>query len=172
MVVTGLEGRALERERQSWTLGNFTFSLPGPGKLPVDCECSHLKTSISTFFPFSLSFWFPFPGCCEPALSGSELYRSSWQCKASHRCCCQEPLVPLAMGDSGHSSYSSDMSPCDYDLFAMVKEPLWWTRYNTRNQLIRAIGRSIWYINKDGVRSLPYNWQKVINKGGEYTEDV
>ena len=60
--VTDLEGHAQEREWQSWMLGNFTFSLPGPGKLPVDCECSHLKTSISTFFPFLFSFWFPFPG--------------------------------------------------------------------------------------------------------------
>ena len=67
-VVTDLEGRARERERQSWMLGNFTFSLPGPGKLPVDCECEHLKTSISTFFPFS--FWFP---CnCEPTFTGEE----------------------------------------------------------------------------------------------------
>ena len=65
MALTDLEGRAQERERQSWMLGKFTFSLPGPRKLPVDCECSHLKTSISTFFPFS--FWFPFPGYCEPA---------------------------------------------------------------------------------------------------------
>ena len=65
MVVTDLEGRGREQERQSWMLGNFTLSLPGSGKLPVDCECSHLKTSISTFFPFS--FWFPFPGYCEPA---------------------------------------------------------------------------------------------------------
>ena len=48
-------------------LGNFTFSSPGPGKLLVDCECSHLKTSISTFFPFSFSF--PFPGYCGPALT-------------------------------------------------------------------------------------------------------
>ena len=48
-------------------VGQLTFSLPSPGKLPVDCECSHLKTSISTFFPFSLSF--PFPGYCEPAFS-------------------------------------------------------------------------------------------------------
>ena len=32
MVVTDLEGRARERERQSWMLGKFTFSLPGPGK--------------------------------------------------------------------------------------------------------------------------------------------
>ena len=65
MVVSDLEGRARERDRQSRMLGNFTFSLPGPGKLPVDCECSHLKTSISTFFPFS--FWFPFPGYYESA---------------------------------------------------------------------------------------------------------
>ena len=71
MVVSDLEGRAREQERQSWMLGNFTFSLPGPGKLPVDCECSHFKTSISTFFPFSFSFsfWFPFLGYCEPALT-------------------------------------------------------------------------------------------------------
>ena len=67
MIVTDLEGRARERERQSWMLGNFTFSLPGFGKLPVDCECSHLQTSISTFFPFS--FWFPFPGYCGSTFS-------------------------------------------------------------------------------------------------------
>ena len=70
MVVIDLEGRARERERQSWMLGNFTFLLPGPGKLPVDCECSHLKTAISTFFPFS------FPGYCEPAFIITK--ESSW----------------------------------------------------------------------------------------------
>ena len=68
-----------------------------------------------------------------------------------------------------HPPYSPDMSPCDYDLFAKVKEPLRGTRYNTRNELIRAIGRSIRKINKDGrddgVRSLPNSWQKEINKG-------
>ena len=49
-----------------------------------------------------------------------------------------------------HPPYSPDMSPCDYDLFAKVKEPLRGTRYNTRDELIRAIGRSIRNINKDG----------------------
>ncbi|KAJ4434037.1 hypothetical protein ANN_16356 [Periplaneta americana] len=71
-----------------------------------------------------------------------------------------------------HPPYSPDMSPCDYDLFAKVKEPLRGTRYNTRDELIRAIGRSIRNINKDGradgVRRLPNIWQKVINKGGDY----
>ena len=34
-------------------------------------------------------------------------------------------------------------SPCDYDLFVKEKEPLQGTRYNIRDELIRAIGRSI-----------------------------
>ncbi|KAJ4430148.1 hypothetical protein ANN_22358 [Periplaneta americana] len=40
-----------------------------------------------------------------------------------------------------HPPYSPDMSPCDYDLFAKMKEPLRGTRYNTRDELIRGIGR-------------------------------
>ena len=66
------------------------------------------------------------------------------------------------------------MSPCDYDLFAKVKEPLRGTRYNTRDDLNRAVRLSVRNINKDGrgddVRRLPNIWQKVINKGGDYVE--
>ena len=60
------------------------------------------------------------------------------------------------------------LSPCDYDLFAKVKEPLRVTRYNTRDELICAIGQTIRNINKDGcadgIRCLPNIWQKVIMK--------
>ena len=49
-----------------------------------------------------------------------------------------------------HPPYSPDMSPCDYDLFANVKEPLLGTRYKTRDELIRAIWWSVRNINKDG----------------------
>ena len=63
----------------------------------------------------------------------------------------------------------SPLSLCDYDLFAKVKEPLRGPRYNTRDELIRAIGRLLRKINKyghaDGVRCLPKIWQKAINKG-------
>ena len=66
------------------------------------------------------------------------------------------------------------MSLCDYDLFAKVKEPLRGTQYNTRDELIRAMGRSIWNINKygraDGVRRLPNIWKNVLNKGVNYIE--
>ena len=60
-------------------------------------------------------------------------------------------------------------STCDYDLFTKVKEPLRGTRYNTRDEFIHAIGRSIQNINKDGhidgVQQLPNIWKNVINKG-------
>ena len=45
---------------------------------------------------------------------------------------------------------------------------------NTREELIRAIGRSMRNINKearaDAVRRLPNIWQKEINKGGVYIQ--
>ena len=82
-----------------------------------------------------------------------------------------------------HPPYSPDMSPCDYNVFAKVKEPLWGTLYNTRDELIHAIERSLRKINKnwrsdhilcsDGVWHLPNIWQKIINKGGgDYIEGI
>ena len=77
-----------------------------------------------------------------------------WQCEIQER-----------------SIYSPNISLCDYDLFTKVKEPLRGTWYNTIDELICAIGRSIWSIQNikkdgcaDGVRCLPNIWQKVINK--------
>ncbi|KAJ4445476.1 hypothetical protein ANN_07284 [Periplaneta americana] len=80
------------------------------------------------------------------------------------------------MEDSGTSSVLTRYDPCNYDLFTKVKEPLRGTRYNTRDELFCALGRSIRNINKDGradgVRRLPNISQKVINKGGDYIEAV
>ncbi|KAJ4450669.1 hypothetical protein ANN_02098 [Periplaneta americana] len=65
---------------------------------------------------------------------------------------------------AGTSTILTRYDPCDYDLFTKVKEPLRGTRYNTGDELIRALGRSIRNINKDGradgVRHLPNIWQK------------
>ena len=72
-----------------------------------------------------------------------------------------------------HPPYSPDMSPCNYDLFAKVKELLRGTRYNTGDAFIYAIDWSIRNINKDGradgVRRLSNIRQKVIKK---YINDV
>ena len=68
-----------------------------------------------------------------------------------------------------HQVSSFSPGSCDYDLFEKVKEPVRGIRYYTRDELIRAIGQSIWNINKDGhadgVLHLPNIWQNVINKG-------
>jgi hypothetical protein len=68
------------------------------------------------------------------------------------------------------------MSPCDYDLFAKMKEPLRGTRYNTREEIIRGVGQSLLDINRsgraDGVRRLPQIWQKVVHMEGDYIEGM
>ena len=92
----------------------------------------------------------------------------------SHRCC-HGPLALLAMGDFGTSTVLTRYDSMRLrSIFPKVKEPLRRTRYNTRDELIRAIGRSIRNINKDGradgVRRLPNISQKVINKRGDYIE--
>jgi transposase len=57
-----------------------------------------------------------------------------------------------------HPPYSPDMNPDDYDSFAIMKEPLRGTRYNSREEIIRAVGQSLLDINRsghaDGVRHL------------------
>ncbi|PNF20120.1 hypothetical protein B7P43_G04750, partial [Cryptotermes secundus] len=69
-----------------------------------------------------------------------------------------------------HPQCSADMSLCYYDLFAKMKEPLQGTRYNTREEIICAVGRSLLNIDRsgrtDGVRRLPQIWQKVVHMGG------
>ena len=49
-----------------------------------------------------------------------------------------------------HPPYSPDMSPCDYDLFSKVEEPLRGALYRTRDELIRAMGKLMQNMNKDG----------------------
>jgi hypothetical protein len=57
-----------------------------------------------------------------------------------------------------------------------MKEPLWGKHYNTRDAIFRAIGRSLQDINRDGpadgVRRLPQVWQKVVDMGGDYIEEL
>jgi transposase len=72
-----------------------------------------------------------------------------------------------------HPPYSPDMSQCDYDLFAKMKEHLRGTHYDTREEIIGAVGRSLLDINRsghaDGVRRLPQIWQKAVHIGrGDY----
>jgi hypothetical protein len=47
-------------------------------------------------------------------------------------------------------SYSPDMSPCEYNLFTKMKEPLQGTCYNMREEIICAVGWSLLNINSSG----------------------
>jgi hypothetical protein len=49
-----------------------------------------------------------------------------------------------------HPSHSPGIRPCDYDLFAKMKEPLRGTRHSTREEIIRAVGRLLLDINRSG----------------------
>ena len=71
-------------------------------------------------------------------LGDTEPYHS-WQCKESHRCC-QGLLLRSKWKILEHPPYTPDMSSCYDDLFAKVKKPLRGNRYNTRDEIIRAIG--------------------------------
>ena len=73
------------------------------------------------------------------------------------------------MGDSGTSTVLTRYDSMRLRSLAKIKEPVRSIRYNTRDNLIRALGMSIRNINKegrtDGIQSLPNIWQKVKNKG-------
>jgi hypothetical protein len=57
-----------------------------------------------------------------------------------------------------------------------MKGPLRGTRYNTREEIISVVGRSLLDINKsgraDGVRCLPQIWQKLLYIEGDDIEGV
>jgi hypothetical protein len=57
-----------------------------------------------------------------------------------------------------------------------MKKPLRGTRYNTREEIIRAVGQSLLDINRsglaDGVRHFPQIWQKVIHMGDNHIEGM
>jgi hypothetical protein len=59
------------------------------------------------------------------------------------------------MGDTATSAILIDMSPCDYNRFAKMKEPLRGTRYNTREEIIRAV-------------TLVYHFPQKENKASKY----
>src|SRR5258705_4248364 len=75
-----------------------------------------------------------------------------------------------------HPPYSPDMSPCDYNLFPKLKEPLRGIRFPDVPSVIRAVGRSVADINRqhlaNGILRLPDIWQKVHDLAGDYIEGM
>ncbi|PSN56149.1 hypothetical protein C0J52_03342, partial [Blattella germanica] len=59
-----------------------------------------------------------------------------------------------------HPPYSPDLSPCDYDLFPKMKEPLRGRRFRTVEDVLQATDRSIRTIQRlgtaNGIQRLPH----------------
>jgi hypothetical protein len=72
--------------------------------------------------------------------------------------------------------YSADFTLCHYVPITKMKEPLRGTLYNTRKELIGAVGRSLLDINKSGradsLRRLLQIWQKAVDMEDVYIKCV
>ncbi|XP_035229771.1 histone-lysine N-methyltransferase SETMAR-like [Stegodyphus dumicola] len=75
-----------------------------------------------------------------------------------------------------HPPYSPDMSPCDFDLFPKLKEPLRGHRFPDVSSVLHAVERSVAHINNQhlatGLQRLPDISQKVISFVGSYIEGI
>ena len=70
--------------------------------------------------------------------------------------------------------WSGGLSPCDFDLFPKMKEPLRGIRFRTVPEILQAVDRSIRTINTTGaakgILRLPHRWQWVVHNAGDYSE--
>ncbi|GBL74124.1 hypothetical protein AVEN_231019-1 [Araneus ventricosus] len=59
-----------------------------------------------------------------------------------------------------HPQYSTDLSPCDFDMIPKMKEPLRGNRFRTVPEILQAVDRSIRTINTtgdaNGILQLPH----------------
>ena len=69
-------------------------------------------------------------------------------------------------------TYGRDMSPCDYDLFSKIKEPLEGIQFQSRVDIQRVLNRSVREISRnaasDGVHLLPRIWQHIVDLEVDY----
>ena len=70
-----------------------------------------------------------------------------------------------------HPPYSPDLAPCDYWLFACVKEHLQGKQFNPEDNNT-GVTASICCLTKDEYRApvyhLPHRWEKCVDSAGDY----
>ena len=68
--------------------------------------------------------------------------------------------------------YSPGLAPCDYRLFALVKEHLPGKRYESGNNINTAVIASLHRLSKDdnkaAVDRLPHRWENSVDSAGDY----
>ena len=74
----------------------------------------------------------------------------------------------------GHPPYSPDLSPCDFHLFAALKEPLRGQRFSSVDDINAAISNQLKVLQNnglhEGIPKLPMRWNAVIEQLGDYIE--
>jgi len=75
-----------------------------------------------------------------------------------------------------HAPYSPDISPPDFDLFPKLKEPMRGHRFSSLEEVSVAVTRAIRGLNKsgtlNGIENLAKRWDAVIEKQGDYKEEL
>ena len=88
--------------------------------------------------------------------------------------CVVEMLAQWEWEVLSHPPYSPDMSPCDFFLFAAIKEPLRGQRFQSEEAISAAWKASIDQVNaagtEQGIMRLPHLWEKCVAADGAYFE--
>jgi len=76
-----------------------------------------------------------------------------------------------------HPPHSPDLAPCDYWLFARVKEHLRGNRYESEydiNTAVNVVTAYLHRLSKDEYKyatdRLPHRWKKYVDSAGDYTD--
>ena len=159
-IVASLIYHLLPKVLKSYTISASTF-------LDVPYWQSYSTNKFISYVVPGLSQWF-FHFGKEILIAWTRIRWVQWMFQISH-CQQRKSSVTVAMvwrlalswkmiGFCTTKCHHFLLSPCDYDLFAKIKEQLWGPRYNARDELIRAMGRTIGLSTKmeraDGVRRL------------------
>ena len=88
--------------------------------------------------------------------------------------CVVEMLAQWEWEVLSHPPYSPDLSPCDFFLFAAIKEPLRGQRFQSQEDINAAWKASIDQVNaagtEQGIMRLPHLWEKCVAADGAYFE--
>ena len=86
----------------------------------------------------------------------------------------KEQLMDWGWEVLDHPPYSPDISPCDFHLFPLMKEPLRGIRFESVEDINDAVFHGLQELKKKGLNggipNLPQRWQSVVDHKGEYFE--
>ena len=76
----------------------------------------------------------------------------------------QEILQKLNIETLTHPPYSPDLASCDFCLFPVLKDSLWGTRYENREELTQAMTGSLRVMSRDWIAHVFRAWESRMNK--------